>query len=81
MGQLPGKFISLEGGEGTGKTTQIAGLKSRLEAQGLSVVLTREPGGSSGAEEIRNLLVTGEPGRWSPMSEVLLHYPARLDHV
>jgi dTMP kinase len=80
-GQKAGIFISLEGGEGSGKTTQIAGLKSRLEAEGVQVVLTREPGGSRGAEEIRKLLVEGDPGRWTPMSEVLLNYAARLDHV
>ncbi len=76
-----GYFITLEGGDGTGKTSQINALKTQLEKTGKTVVTTREPGGSTGAEEIRNLLLQGEPNRWLPMTEVLMLYAARLDHV
>jgi dTMP kinase len=76
-----GKLISFEGGEGTGKSTQTRLLKSALEARGKRVVLTREPGGSPGAEEIRKLVVEGEPQRWTPLSETLLFIAARADHV
>jgi dTMP kinase len=76
-----GAFISFEGGEGTGKSTQARRLKDALEARGFSVVLTREPGGSPGAEEIRRLLVSGEPERWTALSETLLFLAARADHV
>jgi dTMP kinase len=76
-----GKFITFEGGEGAGKSTQAQKLKSALEARGRSVVLTREPGGSPGAEEIRELLVQGEPDRWTPLCETLLFIAARADHV
>lgn len=76
-----GHFISFEGGEGSGKSTQIAALRDALTANGLTVTLTREPGGAPGAEEIRNLLVTGEPDRWDPLSEALLHFAARQDHL
>jgi len=76
-----GHFISFEGGEGAGKSTQARLLKGALEARGHSVVLTREPGGSPGAEEIRKLLVEGEPERWTPVSETLLFLAARADHV
>jgi len=76
-----GKFISLEGGEGTGKSTQARLLRSALENQGKCVVLTREPGGSAGAEQIRKLLVEGEPERWTPLCETLLFLAARVDHV
>ena len=76
-----GKLISFEGGEGTGKSTQTRLLKSALEARGKRVVLTREPGGSPGAEEIRKLVVEGEPQRWTPLSETLLFLAARADHV
>ncbi|MBM3555701.1 MAG: dTMP kinase [Alphaproteobacteria bacterium] len=76
-----GKFIVLEGGEGAGKSTQIARLAEALGAAGKTVALTREPGGSPGAEEIRKLLVQGATDRWAPMSEALLHYAARRDHV
>jgi len=76
-----GKFITLEGGEGAGKSTQITRLAERLIACGIDVVTTREPGGSPGAEKIRKLLVTGEPGRWSPLTEALLNYAARNDHL
>jgi len=76
-----GRFITLEGGEGAGKSTQISRLKVDLENAGLDVVLTREPGGSEGAEQIRKLLVEGDVGRWQPMTEALLHFAARADHV
>jgi dTMP kinase len=76
-----GRLISFEGGEGTGKSTQAARLKSALEAKGKRVVLTREPGGSPGAEQIRKLLVEGDPDRWTPLSETLLFLAARADHV
>ena len=76
-----GKFISFEGGEGAGKSTQARKLKAALEACGRQVVLTREPGGSPGAEEIRKLLVEGAPERWTPLTETLLFIAARADHV
>ena len=76
-----GYFITFEGGEGAGKSTQLRRLGDRLEAAGRVVVRTREPGGSPGAEAIRALLVTGEADRWSPMTETLLMYAARRDHV
>lgn len=76
-----GRFITLEGGEGAGKSTQIRLLADALSACGIDVVLTREPGGSQGAEEIRALLVSGETGRWGPVTEALLHTAARRDHL
>jgi dTMP kinase len=76
-----GKLISFEGGEGTGKSTQARLLRSSLEDKGKRVVLTREPGGSPGAEQIRKLVVEGEPQRWTPLSETLLFLAARADHV
>jgi dTMP kinase len=76
-----GKFISFEGGEGAGKSTQARMLRSALESRGHSVLLTREPGGSPGAEEIRKILVEGEPERWTPLAETLLFLAARADHV
>jgi dTMP kinase len=76
-----GRFISFEGGEGAGKSTQARLLRTALEARGHSVLLTREPGGSPGAEEIRKLLVEGEPDRWTPLAETLLFVAARADHV
>jgi dTMP kinase len=78
---MAGRFITLEGGEGAGKTTQRALLAAALRAAGLEAVETREPGGEAGAEAIRGLLVTGEPGRWEPLAETLLHYAARAQHV
>lgn len=77
----PGLFISFEGGDGVGKSTQIKRLYERLDERGCDVVLTREPGGSKGAEEIRKLLVEGEPGRWSSMTEALLMIASRNDHL
>ena len=76
-----GKFITLEGGEGAGKTTQIKRLAKALQAAGIDVVVSREPGGAPRAESIRALLVEGETDRWQPMSEALLNYAARLEHV
>lgn len=76
-----GRFITFEGGEGTGKSTQVARLVDRLRARELEVLQTREPGGSDGAEEIRNLALNGDAGRWSPMTETLLMFAARSDHL
>ena len=78
---MAGRFITLEGGEGTGKSTQIRRLAAALEARGIKVLATREPGGSPGAEQIRKLMVEGEPGRWDAVTETLLAYAARADHV
>lgn len=76
-----GVFITLEGPDGAGKTTQARLLAAALDAAGHRAVLTREPGGAPGAEAIRRLLVEGEPGRWSPMTELLLFNAARRDHL
>jgi dTMP kinase len=76
-----GKFISFEGGEGAGKSTQAKLLRVSLESRGRRVLLTREPGGSPGAEEIRKLLVEGDRDRWTPLAETLLFLAARADHV
>jgi dTMP kinase len=78
---VSGRFITLEGGEGTGKSTQSKRLVKALESRGIACVATREPGGSPGAEDIRKLLVTGEPGRWDALTEMLLLFAARADHV
>ena len=78
---MAGRFITLEGGEGSGKSTQSKRLGATLEAKGHNVLVTREPGGSPGAEEIRGLLVNGAPGRWDALTETLLVYAARADHV
>ncbi len=74
-------FITFEGIDGSGKSTQSRLLAGKLEAAGHSVVLTREPGGSPGAEDIRRLLVEGEPDRWSAETEILLFTAARRDHL
>lgn len=76
-----GRFISLEGGEGVGKSTQLEGLAEALRGRGLTVLITREPGGSPGAEAIRKLLLEGDETRWSPRAEALLFAAARSDHV
>ncbi|PWE17186.1 dTMP kinase [Marinicauda salina] len=76
-----GRFITLEGGEGAGKSTLALALAAGLAARGVETDLTREPGGTADAELIRQLLVTGEADRWSPISETLLLYAARADHV
>ena len=77
----PNFFITFEGGEGAGKSTQARLLAAFLEKQGASCLLTREPGGSPGAEEIRNLVVKGTVGRWDVMTEALLMFAARRDHL
>ncbi len=76
-----GRFITFEGGEGGGKSTQSKLLLPWLSERGVHAVATREPGGSPGAERIRELLVTGDASRWTPMTEVLLHYAARQEHI
>jgi dTMP kinase len=76
-----GLFITFEGGEGTGKSTQVALLAQRIKDAGHDVIVTREPGGSPGAEAIRALLVAGDIDRWSPLTEALLVNAARRDHV
>ena len=76
-----GKFITLEGGEGVGKSTQATLLADALRARGIEVVVTREPGGTAGAEAIRDLLMTGSEDRWSARAEALLFAAARADHV
>lgn len=75
------RFITLEGGEGTGKSTQAKSLAAALEGHTISALVTREPGGSPGAESIRKLLVEGEQGRWDTLTETLLMFAARSDHI
>lgn len=81
MSHIKAQFITLEGVDGSGKSTQAKLLKEALEAEGHSVLLTREPGGSPGAEEIRSLVLEGEPDRWSAETEILLFTAARRDHL
>ena len=76
-----GRFISLEGGEGVGKSTQVKALASALAERGISTLVTREPGGSAGAEAIRELLLQGDESRWGAKAEALLFAAARADHV
>ena len=76
-----GRFITFEGIDGSGKSTQARLLSAYLKSKGIDVVLTREPGGSPGAEEIRRLLVEGSPDRWTPETEILLFTAARRDHL
>jgi len=76
-----GTFITFEGGEGSGKSTQIKLLADSLKRAGLDPLITREPGGAPGAEQIRSLLVDGAPDRWDPVTEALLHYAARREHL
>jgi dTMP kinase len=76
-----GRFITFEGGEGAGKSTQVQRLAARLKTGGREVVMTREPGGSPGAESIRDLVLRGEADRWSPVTETLLMYASRRDHI
>lgn len=78
---MAGRFITLEGGEGVGKSTQLEALAAALVQRGVDVVTTREPGGSPGAEAIRRLLLEGETERWTPEAEALLFAAARADHV
>ena len=76
-----GHFISLEGGEGVGKSTQVRALSQALEDRGIRTLVTREPGGSGGAEAIRDLLLQGDESRWGAEAEALLFAAARADHV
>lgn len=76
-----GRFITLEGGEGTGKSTLARGLAEALRGDGREIVVTREPGGAPGADAIRALLVQGDAGRWSATEEALLFAAARLNHL
>ena len=78
---MTGLFITFEGIDGSGKSTQARMLADALKSEGRAVTFTREPGGSPGAEEIRRLLVEGDPGRWSPETEILLFTAARRDHL
>ncbi len=78
---MSGHFITFEGIDGSGKSTQAKRLADRLRAEGFEVVLTREPGGSVGAEEIRALVLEGDPDRWSAETEILLFTAARRDHL
>lgn len=78
---MRGRFITLEGGEGAGKSTQIARLRDTLKAQDLDVIVTREPGGTTGGDQIRELLVNGDTNRWEPLTEALLNYAARHEHL
>jgi dTMP kinase len=76
-----GFFITFEGGEGGGKSTQVKLLAAALQAKNHDTIVTREPGGSVGAEEIRGLLLKGDPERWDGTTEMLLNYAARRDHM
>ena len=76
-----GRFITLEGGEGVGKSTQVKALADSLRERGIDVKVTREPGGSEGAERIRELLLAGSEERWGARAEALLFAAARADHV
>lgn len=76
-----GKLITIEGGEGSGKSTQINRLLEAFKTAGMPVIHTREPGGTEGAEAIRKLLVQGDAGRWDPVAETLLFYAARRQHL
>jgi dTMP kinase len=78
---MRGKFITLEGGEGVGKSTQVKALAEALRARGIDVLVTREPGGSEGAEKIRELLLAGSEEKWGARAEALLFAAARADHV
>ncbi len=77
---MTGRFISFEGGEGAGKSTQLRILAGSLRARGIAVLATREPGGAPGAETLRALLLSGQHD-WAPQAEMLLHYAARAEHV
>jgi dTMP kinase len=76
-----GRFITFEGGEGAGKSTQVKRLVKLLQRHGIDAIASREPGGSPGAEAIRELLVSGSTSRWEPLAEALLHVAARREHV
>jgi len=75
------RFITLEGGDGSGKSTQIVRLVQALKKHGIDAIATREPGGSPGAEDIRKLVLNGDPKRWDALTEALLMFAARSDHV
>jgi len=75
------RFITFEGGEGVGKSTQVTHLSNLLNKIDIQHIVTREPGGSPGAEVLRKLLVEGEPSRWDAVTETLLHFAARRDHL
>ena len=77
----PGKFISFDGGEGTGKSTQAKMLVQHLEKLGVKSICTREPGGTEIAEDIRKLLIRRTPSGWDPLTEALLHFAARRSHL
>ena len=77
----PGRFITFEGIDGSGKSTQTKLLEARLQDEGYDIILTREPGGSEGAEEIRDLVLQGATDRWSAETEILLFTAARRDHI
>ncbi len=77
----PGRFITFEGIDGSGKSTQTKLLATRLQDEGFDIILTREPGGSEGAEEIRDLVLQGSTDRWSAETEILLFTAARRDHI
>ncbi|MFT3967941.1 MAG: dTMP kinase [Sphingobium sp.] len=81
MSGTQGRFITLEGGEGVGKSTQARLLQEALKLRGINALLTREPGGSGGAEAIRELLLGGDDERWNIRTEALLFAAARADHV
>lgn len=76
-----GRFITIEGGEGAGKTTQAMLLRDALAARGIDVVQTREPGGAPGAERVRQLLLANDGAGWDPLGEALLHFAARAEHL
>ncbi len=75
------QFITLEGGDGSGKSTQLIRLVAALTKHGVAAIATREPGGSPGAEDIRKLVLNGDPKRWDALTEALLMFAARSDHV
>lgn len=78
---MAAKFITFEGGEGAGKSTQVKLLAEAFLKSGNTAIITREPGGTVGAESIRNLLVNGDTSKWDPETELLLHLAARKDHI
>ena len=78
---MKGQFITFEGGEGSGKSTQLLNIFNIIKSNNLECIKTREPGGSAAAEELRNLLVNGAVDKWDPVAETLLFYAARVDHV
>ena len=78
---MAGRFITFEGIDGSGKSTQSRRFADLLRGQGVDVILSREPGGSAGAEQIRELVLTGDPDRWSAETELLLFTAARRDHL